>query len=245
MSLLDDVNEQIDKTIRATMSVTKKQESNTKVPDASELGYADGKLLGNATYLYTDMRNSSGLAATNDKVVAAQVFRAFLNVSTKIIRAHDGHIRSFDGDRVMGVFTGLAKEDRAVRSAMEIKWAVKELVTPAIHSEFPTLKANGWNLKQVSGIATGETLLARAGFRGNDDMIALGVAPNLAAKLSDLRESDVDTYDVLVGAGTHSALSAALTKSKDGDDMWVGKYTIPMGGGNYNFYKTRFWMPIK
>lgn len=227
------------------MSVTKKQESNTKVPDATELGYGDGRLLGSATYLYTDMRNSSGLAAADDKVVAAQVFRAFLNVSTKIIRAHDGHIRSFDGDRVMGVFSGAAKEDRAVKSAMKIKWAVRDLVTPAIHTEFPALKASGWKLKQVSGIATGETLLARAGFRGNDDMISLGVAPNLAAKLSDLRASDVDNYDVLVGAGTHKVLSNECIKSKDGVDMWAGTYSISMGGGSYSFYKTRFWWPLK
>ncbi|MGV9947525.1 adenylate/guanylate cyclase domain-containing protein [Rhodococcus ruber] len=239
MGLLAEVNAQLDKTIRKQMTVTEKQESSTSVPEATDLGYAEGKLI-SATYLYTDMLDSSGLAAAADKESAARVFRAFLNVSTKIIRSLDGHIRSFDGDRVMGIFTGPDKEDRAVKSAMRIKYAVDHIVTPAIHEEIPSLKAEGWRLKQSSGIATGETLLARAGFRGSDDMISIGVAPNLAAKLSDIRGEGTDAgYVTRIGKGTYGKLSDSH-KLSDGENMWQGTYSLTMGGKSYNYYRTRY-----
>ncbi|WP_307090989.1 hypothetical protein [Rhodococcus sp. SORGH_AS_0301] len=107
MSLLDDVNDQIDKTIKTAMTVTERPDSSTRtsVPEPADIGYNNGKLI-SCTYLYTDMHDSSTLAATASKAEAARVFRGYLNVSTKIIRSLDGHIRSFDGDRVMGVFNG-------------------------------------------------------------------------------------------------------------------------------------------
>ncbi len=239
MGLLAEVNAQLDKTIRKQMTVTEKQESSTSVPEATELGYAEGKLI-SATYLYTDMLDSSGLAAAADKESAAQVFRAFLNVSTKIIRSLDGHIRSFDGDRVMGIFSGPNKEDRAVKSAMHIKYAVDHIVTPAIHEEMPSLKSSGWNLKQSSGIATGKTLLARAGFRGSDDMISIGVAPNLAAKLSDVRGEGTDAgYVTRIGKGTYESLSNSHKVSGD-KNMWQGTYNLSMGGKQYPYYRTKY-----
>ncbi|AEF43147.1 hypothetical protein AS9A_P20103 (plasmid) [Hoyosella subflava DQS3-9A1] len=236
--MLDDVNAQIAKTIKPVMSVSKKQESSTSVPEATDLGFAEGKLV-SATYLYTDMLNSSGLAAIGDKEAAARVFRGFLNVSTKIMRFHEGHIRSFDGDRVMGIFTGENKEDRAVKAAMRIKWAVDQLVTPAVHSEFPSLKSAGWTLKQCSGIATGETLLARAGFRGSDDMISIGPAPNLAAKLSDIRANAAAGYVTRIGKGTYGRLSQSHRLS-DGKEMWKGTCQLTMGGKNYDYYRTSY-----
>ena len=239
MGLLDEVNAQLDKTVRQPMTVTKKQESNTSVPEAVDLGYSEGKLV-SATYLYTDMLNSSGLAAAADKEASAQTFRAFLNVSTKIIRHLDGHIRSFDGDRVMGIFTGPNKEDRAVKAAMHIKWAVDTVVTPVLHNEIPDLKKVGWTLKQTSGIATGETLLARAGFRGSDDMISIGVAPNLAAKLSDVRGTGTEAgYVTRIGRGTYSELSEPHKMSK-GVNMWEGTHSLEMGGKTYDYYRSSY-----
>ncbi|WP_257899437.1 adenylate/guanylate cyclase domain-containing protein [Rhodococcus qingshengii] len=246
MSLLDDINTQIEKTIKTSMTVTTRSStsSDTSVPKPEDLAYNGGKII-SATYLYTDMHDSSTLAATASREEAARVFRGFLNVSTKIIRSLDGHIRSFDGDRVMGVFTGPDKEDRAVKAALRIKWAVDTHVTPAIHAEIPSLKSNGWNLKQSSGIATGKTLLARAGFRDNDDMISIGVAPNLAAKLSDIRSTGDDAKFVTrIGKGTYSGLSDDA-KLSNGKDMWQGTYTKTFGGKEYAYYRSSYHWSFK
>jgi adenylate cyclase len=246
LSLLDDVNTQIEKTIKAAMAVTTRPAGSTdmSVPKPGDIAYNGGKII-STTYLYTDMHDSSTLAATASREEAARVFRGYLNVSTKIIRSLDGHIRSFDGDRVMGVFTGPGKQDRAVQAAMQIKWAVETQVTPAIHADIPSLKSGGWYLKQSSGIATGDTLLARAGFRDNDDMISIGVAPNLAAKLSDIRNEGEDARFVTrIGKGTYSKLSDAARLS-DGKNMWQGSYTMKFGGKEYPYYKSSYRWPFK
>lgn len=243
MGLLDDVNAQVDKTINQKMTITKRQETNDSVPQPEDLGYSEGKLV-SATYLYSDMLNSSGLAASADKEDAARVFRGFLNVATRIIRASNGHIRSFDGDRVMGVFTGAWKEDRAVKSAMQIKYAVDNILTPAVHKQFPKLKSDDWKLRQASGIATGEALLARAGFRNNDDMISIGAAPNLAAKLSDLRHEIDAGYVTRIGKFTHTGLSETHKVSGD-KNMWDGMYKLDMGGTSYNYYRSKFYWEFK
>lgn len=241
MSLLDDVNDQIEKTIKSAMTVTTRPPGSTDkaVPEPKNIGYNSGYII-SSTYLYTDMHDSSTLAATASREEAARVFRGYLNVSAKIIRSLDGHIRSFDGDRVMGVFTGPDKEDRAVRAALRIKWAVDTQVTPSIHAEIPSLKSSGWSLKQSSGIATGDTLLARAGFRDNDDIISIGAAPNLAAKLSDIRKTGNDARFVTrIGKATYSGLSDVGRLSK-GTNMWQGTYGITFGGKKYLYYRSSY-----
>lgn len=241
VSLLDEIKTQIDKTVKSTLAVVErpKDSSITSVPKATDLGFGQGKLIW-ATYLYTDMQGSSKLAALAKRHDAAQVFRAYLNVSTKIIRAHDGHIRSFDGDRVMGIFTGPGREDRAVQSALSIKWAVQKQLIPAIDAQYPYLKREGWTLRQASGIASGQSLLARAGFRNNDDMISIGVAPNLAAKLSDVRPSAADVeYETRSDIETFKALSAKCTKSA-GNNMWQGPYSITVGGKAYSYHRSSY-----
>lgn len=241
MSLLDDVKKQIENTVGTSMAITERPagSTDTSIPEASDLRYSSGRTV-TATYLYTDMHGSSTLAAVASHEEAARVLRAYLNVSTKIIRSFDGHIRSFDGDRVMGIFAGSSKEDRAVKAAMRIKWATEKHVTPAIHDQIPSLKSHGWSLKQSSGIATGKTLLARAGFRDNDDMISIGAAPNLAAKLSDIRGTgDQARYVTRIGKGTYSNLSD-IGRLSEGKNMWTGPLELPMGGGTYPYYQTAY-----
>ncbi|GAA1099818.1 adenylate/guanylate cyclase domain-containing protein [Tsukamurella spumae] len=241
MSLLDDIDTQIDKTINTSMSITTRSQNSEdqSVPKPEDLAYNGGKII-RATYLYTDMHDSSKLAADASQESAARVFRGYLNVSTKVIRSHGGHIRSFDGDRVMGVFTGADQQDRAVKSAMMIKWAVANKLTPAIHASIPELQDAGWTLRQSSGIAVGDTLLARAGFRDNNDMISIGAAPNLAAKLSDIRNTGDDAkFETLIGKGAYSGLSDSC-KISDGKNMWQGTYSINLGGKSYSYYRTSY-----
>ncbi|MDQ1178653.1 hypothetical protein [Rhodococcus sp. SORGH_AS_0301] len=57
-------------------------------------------------------------------------------------------------------------------------------------------------------------------------MISIGVAPNLAAKLSDIRYTgDAAKYVTRIGKGTFSKLSNAK-KLTGGKDMWEGPYSI-------------------
>src|ERR1700736_368099 len=56
-----------------------------------------------ATFLYADLADSTALAQC-DKFLAAEVFQAFLNSTSRVMLSEHGEIRSFAGDRVMTVF---------------------------------------------------------------------------------------------------------------------------------------------
>jgi len=235
------LKEQVDEAVAAvskTWTKTTWPSTSTTVPDPDNMGYSDAKLV-QATYLYSDLIDSSGLvkaAASHEEV--ASVMSAFLKVAVRIIRAEDGHIRSFDGDRVMGVFTGANRQTRSVRAAMKIKYAVGGLLDPKIQSAFKSLRDADWHIRAMTGIATSEALLVRAGIRNNSDLLSVGVGPNLAAKLSDLRDADAG-HNIAIGAGTYVALAEGLTMSK-GQDIWAGPFGLSMGGGTYKYYTTRY-----
>lgn len=159
MTLKDDVNAAI-VSVRDTWNVTRSQPSSNDVPDPENMGYTDAKAV-SATYLYTDMVDSSRLVAIADKEQVASVIAAFLKVTVRIIRYGGGHIRSFDGDRVMGIFTGDGRQSNATRGAMRINWAVDEVLNYEVNSQFGSIEKSIWNLRSMSGIASGDALLGR------------------------------------------------------------------------------------
>lgn len=237
MTLKKEVDEAVTE-VAKKWNLTTWSSTTSEVPDPDKsFGYSDGKWV-SATYLYSDIMDSSGLvSAAKDEEAVAAIMSAFLKASVRIVRSQDGHIRSFDGDRVMGVFTGASKETRAVVAAMKIDHAVLDLLNPKIASTFPGISRAGWKLRQMTGIATSKALLVRAGIRNNSDLLSVGVGPNLAAKLSDLRTST--THRTAIGAGTYKALEKRALQSKD-TNMWVGPKAVEMGTGSYNYYQSSY-----
>jgi len=73
------------------------------VPEPGDVGLGNEGVNLEATFLYADLADSTKLALFDQKI-AAEVIKAYLMGTTRIIRALGGEIRSFDGDRVMGVF---------------------------------------------------------------------------------------------------------------------------------------------
>ncbi|TFD48155.1 adenylate/guanylate cyclase domain-containing protein [Cryobacterium frigoriphilum] len=204
-------------------SVVTQQSGSTSVPDTDTLvGTSAKKIL--ATYLYTDIKNSSGLMKVSPAETVASVMAAFLKISVRIIRHYDGHIRSFDGDRVMGVFTGPDRQSRAATAALKINYAVRTILEANIQSQFGSIHRSNWNLQQMTGIASGDALLVKVGIRNNADILSAGIAPNLAAKLSDLRLSN-SAIATAIGKGTYNSLNDSAKLSK-GVNMWTGPYSI-------------------
>src|SRR3954467_7943877 len=105
MSLTDDLSRDVDGILRQEWNIRDGQ----VVPKTEDVALAGGAVKLAVTMLYADLADSTELAMTYDKRVAAKVFKSFLSCSSKLIRAEGGEIRSFDGDRVMGVFIGNAK----------------------------------------------------------------------------------------------------------------------------------------
>ncbi|WP_233716412.1 adenylate/guanylate cyclase domain-containing protein [Mycolicibacterium vinylchloridicum] len=164
-----------------------------------------GRLI-EATYAYADLADSSKIAQSLYKETAAKIIRAFVNSTTRILRNFGGEIRSFDGDRVMAIFIGEDKNWNAVRAAFAINWAVIEVIRPAIKSNWSDGE-DFCNIGHRVGIDTGESLIVRGGARNNNDLISVGGAPNIAAKLSDLKQGHT-TYvtDRVIGELTEDLL---------------------------------------
>jgi adenylate cyclase len=64
---------------------------------------------------------------------------------------------------------------------------IRSLVKPKLLAAH-TAQLEGYNLEYCAGADSGEAWAVRGGARNNNDLVWVGRAPNLAAKLSALRE---------------------------------------------------------
>ncbi|MEX1078543.1 MAG: adenylate/guanylate cyclase domain-containing protein [Homoserinimonas sp.] len=241
MSLSEDITNAI-AGLSDDWTVVQAQTGSTQVADTDTLVGNKASSV-KATYLYTDMVDSSGLMAISPRSTVASVISAFLKCAVRIIRSDDGHIRSFDGDRVMGVFTGPSRQTRAVKAALKINFAVNTMLNPAIQQKFKSIRESDWDLRQMTGIASGDVLLVKVGIRNNNDVLSAGVAPNLAAKLSDLRQSN--SHRTIIGKGTYDALEPSALYSAAGKNIWSGPFTVDLRKKQYSYYTSNFHRTFK
>lgn len=206
------------------------------VPETKDIVLKNGAVKLDATYLYADMANSTGLAQNYTREAVAKVIRCYLNAASRIIRARGGQIRSFDGDRVMGVFIGDSKNSDAAKAALNISWAVQKVINPKLEAKWPDLK---WTMDHGVGIDTGEALLVRGGVHGDNDIVSIGGAPNVAAKLSEVRSSKT----LYISEAVYQMLNEG-SKYAEGVDMWTKQGTQEYGGKFVTYYGSSYqWQP--
>jgi uridylate cyclase len=100
------------------------------VPNRDDVNLSNGAVRLEAAYLYADLADSTTLARDFDRRTAARAVRSYLRVMSRLIKEHGGAIRSFDGDRVMGIFIGDAKRSNAVKCALKTNWAFLNILGP-------------------------------------------------------------------------------------------------------------------
>lgn len=232
MSIVGEVALGIDEVLDAVWNIREGQ----VVPKTEDVVLRNGAVKVDATYVYADLADSSGAAQRLKIEVAAKVVRAFLNASCKILRHFGGEIRSFDGDRVMAIFIGGSKNTQAVKAALAINWAVTQVMRPEVNRRWTDL-VNIWQPAQGVGIATGEAMLVRGGVRNNSDLISIGEAPNVAAKLSEMREGP-DTY---VTDAVHGVLNESASEY-EGQNMWRRASTQNIGGKSFRVMGSSWWL---
>jgi len=205
------------------------------VPESQDVALQNGAVQVDATYLYADLADSSKAAQVLKQEVTAKIIRAYLNAATRVLRHYNGAIRSFDGDRVMAVFLGTMKNTNAARAALGINWAVEKVVRPKINTQWTDLK-DYWALNHGVGIATGNALMVRGGVRNNNDLVSIGEAPNVAAKLSELR----GTPSTYVTYAVHGALEP-VAREFNGQNMWIDYGTQTIGGKVFKVAASTWW----
>ena len=236
MGISDDVKNGIDGVLSPAWSTR----NGTVVPATEDIVLRDGAVNIDATYLYADLAQSSLLGQKIKKEVAAKVIRSYLNAATRLLRNYGGEIRSFDGDRVLAIFIGDAKNTNAVRAAFALNWAVKNVLRPKFAAKWPDL-SDIWTANHGVGIDTGQAMLVRGGVRNNNDLISIGAAPNAAAKLSELRDSP----DIYITKAVYDFMAEKNKISDDGKkNMWSKYGDVKVGSISYTVYGTSWtWSP--
>jgi adenylate cyclase len=214
--LRDDLDSDV-RTVITTLWDTRKGRT---VPSTTDVVLPGGAVELDATFLYADMADSSKMAKELDRRVAAKILKAFLATSTRLIRHCGGSIASFDGDRVMGIFIGHSKNSSAAKCALQIDYVVQEIIKPKFTSKYDPVRNASFSIGHGTGIDTGTVLAVCAGARNHNDLIWIGRAPNLAAKLSDLRKYP---YSIWITASVYNDLDKGLKYDGDGKDIWEAR----------------------
>jgi class 3 adenylate cyclase len=152
---------------------------------------------------------------------AAEIYKAFLHCSAKIIRDEGGEITAYDGDRIMAIFVGSTKNTDAVRSALKINYAKGQVINPALRKQYPT---GSYQVKHVVGIDLSELHAARTGVRGDNDLVWVGRAANHAAKLSSLSPD----YPTWITEDVYKAMLGSVRVSGE-TNMWEPRQWTEMG----------------
>lgn len=206
MSIRSEIEAEID-----LASVLEWSTSTTEVvPDAEDIPLSDGGRYLDATMLYADLAASTQLAMSLPPEVCARIAKSFLVAACRVIRFHGGRIRSFDGDRVMGVFVGDSMCTKAARVGLELHYYVDHYIRPRFMGLYPEIAASGLEISHGVGVDVGRVFVVRSGIRRNNDLVWVGRAPNIAAKLAAIRVPDYRTFitgDVLekLNASVHKA----------------------------------------
>ncbi|HRV64206.1 MAG TPA: adenylate/guanylate cyclase domain-containing protein [Albidovulum sp.] len=206
------------------------------VPESSDVKLSDGAVKIDAVFLYADLAGSAKIAESCPWDTTAKIIRAYLKCATRLIRAWEGHVRSFDGDRVMGVFIGQRPANNAVKCAREIFYTTENIIQPKAEKKFASVRNNNVKIRQACGVDFGTARAVRAGIRDNNDLIWIGKAPSLSAKLSDVREFPYCTF---VSSTVYGRLEENQKKLTDGTSIWESR-SFSFGSGSETIYRSRY-----
>jgi class 3 adenylate cyclase len=166
------------------------------------------------TVLFCDIVASTSLASQLDPEELRELIGAYHQGCAEVIRHYEGTIAQYLGDGLL-VYFGYphAHEDdaqRAVRAGLGIIAAMQSLKLPDEPSHPRTLDVR-------IGIHTGLVVVGAVGGVDRLEHLALGEAPNVAARLQDLAAPNTvvisgDTYQLVQGYFLHQTLGEQSLK---------------------------------
>jgi len=219
--------------------------AGSAVPHTNDVALKNGAVKIEAAFLYADLAGSTALQKDYVLTFAAKALRMYLAGASSIIRHFEGNIKSFDGDRVMGVFMGDSKCNNAVKAAFAINWLVTQVIEPLVRARHEKNGTTVWTPKHGVGIDVGEAFVVRAGVRNaagettHNDLTFTGRAPNVAAKLSALRTF---AGSVIITGDVFGRLNAGQKKHlKSEHAVWDGPEKHDVGPYLMQLYDTGYW----
>ena len=152
------------------------------------------------TVLFCDVVGSSALSEDTDPEDLRDIMRQYRETCDTVVRRYHGHIAQYLGDGVL-IYFGFphAHEDDARRAAQ----SGLELISSMTELNKHLREQHGISLEVRIGMHTGLVVVGELG--GSDKRsMALGVTPNIAARLQDLAEPNTaivssETYRLIRG----------------------------------------------
>ena len=230
MPLRDDLYSQVAQILHGNWT----SRNGQVVPESDALGLGKDAVTLSGAVLYADLRGSTALVDNYLPSFAAEVYKAYLHCAAKVIRSQQGEITSYDGDRIMAVFIGPAKEARAARAGLMLNWVVNHVIDPSLQVKYAGL---AYRCQQTVGIDVSDLFIARTGIRGANDLVWVGRAANHAAKLSAMDAS----YPTWISGEIYNALPANLTHVGLAP-AWEPRDWTAMG--NRRIYRSDHWVVV-
>ncbi len=230
MGLGDNLNSEVRKILQEKWT----RRDGRVVPESDDLQLGNHAVALEGTVLYADLDDSTKLVDTEEPWFAAEVYKCYLACAARIIRDEGGEITSYDGDRIMAVFIGNAKDRSAARSALKINFAVKKIINPAIRDEYP---GDRYPIKHTVGIDTSPLFVARTGIRGANERVWVGRAANYAAKLSARPGPATQITDKV-----YQRLNQGLKIGSNEQKIW--KLTKAPEIGNKKIYTSSWYLKV-
>jgi class 3 adenylate cyclase len=119
MSLGDDLRSEVRKVFGERWTVR----DGRNVPADSDLRLSNDAIhFAEATVLYADLSGSTALVNQQPWETAAEIYKTFLVCAARVVRANEGVITAYDGDRIMAVYLGSSKDIDAAKTALQINY---------------------------------------------------------------------------------------------------------------------------
>ncbi|TRO95479.1 adenylate/guanylate cyclase domain-containing protein [Glycocaulis profundi] len=228
MSVADDIKKNSSETFGTKWTVRDGQ----VVPEAGDLKLSNHAVrFEKATVLYADLDQSTALVEKKKWQFSGEIYKTFLYAASRLIRNHGGKIVSYDGDRVMGIFISKSQRNDAVSCALKINYAVKNYVQAEMKKHWST----AFKIRHVIGIDTSEIRAARTGVRGDNDLVWIGPAANLAAKLTSL-SADNATW---ITKRVYDGLNEPQKLGPQGENIW--RRWIWNQHNDQEIYSSTYW----
>ena len=166
------------------------------------------------TVLFCDMGGSTALAARLDPEDYRDMVRAYHQLCAEVMQRFDGYVAQYLGDGVL-VYFGypVAHEDDAQRAVRAGLGLLEAWASSSLH---PALSP-GVQVAVRLGVHTGLVVVGEVGAGTHHEPLALGEAPNIAARLQHLAEPNT----LALSAATQQ-LVAGYFRCKA-----LGAYTLP------------------
>ncbi len=148
------------------------------VKDNSDQSIHVGKYV-EATILFSDIRNFTGLSEANAPDVVFKSLNDFFSGAEPIIRMNHGRVDKYIGDAVMAIFHQNIPEHHAL-SAIKAAVRIKNFVT---FMNKDRLAKGLFPIEIGVGISTGYVLLGDVGSHRRKDLTVIGDEVNLASRL--------------------------------------------------------------